>query len=470
MKSTQAVGLPRSDALKALDETIASKDESRIKTAFDRWRFEQSKKGKDWKQSARNKNGAMTSLFRAFQIPEVPSKEEREAMAYIRREQQMALMRQFQRTRVVFKETSLGGIVSGNATKFTKLKTAAAGLGVAKNVVKVGSDLVGGSQGGSGPIAQIKDKLTQAIIDLCPGLDISPDTVLRHIGLPNVADFVTQAAPVIGSIKSGLAMVSAWGDLAKTGREKYALSQARYAIAKGDPEAALNAIEVILNRELASKTASAATATLSFSMQTAGLFADMGGVTGPAVAAAQTIAELLQSIYEFVRDYKEVQQANDLLELGALNLELFESCPILGCYFIAVQDHSSVISFAVDEFGTANWMFDVERMLKALTPVLESSRRMIQASKFELKGIRIDVKTAEVMLISLQDQKGLVEKNYAVKSGLERAIAFPDHVREVLTDRFKSAIGKGKAPSGPVFDKSRIRGYGSVPDSGLGVF
>jgi hypothetical protein len=74
------------------------------------------------------------------------------------------------------------------------------------------------------------------------------------------------------------------------------------------------------------------------------------------------------------------------------------------------------------------------------------------------------------MLISLQDQKGLVEKNYAVKSGLERAIAFPDHVREVLTDRFKSAIGKGKAPSGPVFDKSRIRGYGSVPDSGLGVF
>ncbi len=60
----------------------------------------------------------MTSLFRAFQIPQIPSKEEREAMEYIRREQQMALMRQFQRTKVVFKQETLGAVVSGNATKF----------------------------------------------------------------------------------------------------------------------------------------------------------------------------------------------------------------------------------------------------------------------------------------------------------------------------------------------------------------
>jgi hypothetical protein len=135
-----------------------------------------------------------------------------------------------------------------------------------------------------------------------------------------------------------------------------------------------------------------------------------------------------------------------------------------------VQDHSTVIAFAVDEFGTANWMFDVERMVKAVTPVLESSRRMIHASKFELRGVRIDDKTAEVMLISLQDQKGIVEKNYSVKTGLEKAVAFPDHVKEVLTERFMSAIGKGKVPQGPVFDKSRIQGFGSVRDGGLGVF
>ena len=116
-------------------------------------------------------------------------------------------------------------------------------------------------------------------------------------------------------------------------------------------------------------------------------------------------------------------------------------------------------------------MFDVERMVKALTPVLESARRMIHASKFELKGIRIDDKTAEVMLISLQDQKGIVEKNYSVKTGVDKAMAFPDHVKEVLTERFMSAIGKGTTPPGPVFDKSRIQGFGSVGDKdGHGVF
>lgn len=439
---------------------------------FDRWRFEQSKEGKKWEKSSRNKTGAMTALFRSFQIPELPSKEEREAMEYIRREQQMALMRQFQRTKVDFKEGTLGKIVSGNGTRMEKLKMAASGGGKVEDLISAGSDLSGAIQGGGtgGPIAQIKEKLTKAITDLSPNLDISPDAVLRHIGLPNVADFVKEAAPVLGSIKSGLEATQKWAEVAKTARKKYQMSQSRFAIAKGDPEAALNSIGTLLNRELASNTVAAASATVSFTLKTGGLFADMGGKTGPAVAAAQLIAELLQSIYEFVRDYKEVQRDNELLELGALNLDIFENCPLLGCYFLAVQDHSTIIAFAVDEYGTADWMFDVERMVKVLTPVLESSRRMIKASKFELKGIRIHDKTAEVMLISLQDQKGLVDKNYSVLTGLDKAAAFPDHVKELLTARFMSAIGKGKAPAGPVFDKSRIKGFGSVSDSVLGVF
>lgn len=470
MKNTRAIGLRRSEYLKVLDEAIKSQNVDAIKSAFDRWRFEQSKQGKDWKKSVRNKTLAMTELFRCYEIPKVPSREEREAMEFVRREQQMALMRQFQRTKVVFKEGTMGEVVSGNASNLNKLKMAHLGLKTAKGLADTGSSLAGATHGNTGPIAQIEAKLKATIIDLCPGLDISPDQVLRKIGLPNVADFAKQAAPILGSVKSGLKAAQAWAEVAKTCREKYQLHHARYAIADGDPEAALNAINVILTRELASNTVAASSATASFSLQTAGLFADMGGATGPAVAAVQTLAELLESIYVFVRDYKEVQRANSLLELGALNLALFETCPLLGAYFLAVQDHSTVIAFAVDEYGTANWMFDVERMVEALTPVLESSRRMVSASKFELKGIRIDDKSAEVMLISLQDQKGLVDKNYSVKTGMEKAMAFPEHVKGQLTERFMSAIGKGAAPSGPLFDKSRIEGFGHVADGGYGVF
>ncbi len=40
IKSTSPLALPRSDALKALDAAIKAGDRARIKTAFDRWRFE----------------------------------------------------------------------------------------------------------------------------------------------------------------------------------------------------------------------------------------------------------------------------------------------------------------------------------------------------------------------------------------------------------------------------------------------
>jgi hypothetical protein len=31
-----------------------------------------------------------------------------------------------------------------------------------------------------------------------------------------------------------------------------------------------------------------------------------------------------------------------LLRLGALNLDLFNDCPILGCYFIVIQDRETL--------------------------------------------------------------------------------------------------------------------------------
>ena len=440
MKSTQVLGLTRSDALKKLDAAIASRNEDSILEAFNGWRDDQSKKSKDWRKSARNKTGAMTDLHRALLPPPVLRPEELQALEDSRKLRQAALATQFQRAKVVFKKNTLLGIKSGNSTKFGKLQAAANGVGTAKSVVEASAALSGAASGGKDPIAQIKETLIQAVRDLCPGLEA--DNVMAAIGLPSVTDFATQAAPILGSLKSGVEMVKAWGAVAKTGVEKYEVTQARSLIAIGDPEAALDAVEVILNRELISNTASATSAIFTFSLQTAGLFADMGGVTGPAVALAQIVAKLLQEIYEYVRDYKEVERANELLD-GDLNLELFKSCPLLGCYFIAVQDHSTLLAFALDGFGTENFVFDVERMLVTLKRVIESSRRMIQASKFEVVGVRIDDKTAQVMLISLQDQKGLVEQNYSVKTGLDKVMSFPEHVREVLTERFLTAVGKG---------------------------
>ena len=74
--------------------TVAqSGDHAEIKVALDRWRFEQSKEGKDWRTSVRNQSLAVTNLYRAVNtIPRAPSKEERDAMAFLAAEQAKALM------------------------------------------------------------------------------------------------------------------------------------------------------------------------------------------------------------------------------------------------------------------------------------------------------------------------------------------------------------------------------------------
>ena len=169
---------------------------------------------------------------------------------------------------------------------------------------------------------------------------------------------------------------------------QYKIQDMRQAIAPGDPEAAFDALSALLDREIASAAARAAVKTGAFTAKTAGAFADAGAVTGPVVGVLEILAEVIQSIVEYVRDYKECEAANQLLRVGALNLELFGVCPILGCYFLVIQDHSTIINFAVGEYGTANWMFDVERLVTKVQAVLEKCRELIRLSRLEILGMR----------------------------------------------------------------------------------
>ena len=68
-KDTFSITSPRSDFLKAVDTALEAYDASKsepakgaLKTAFDRWRFEQSKQGRDWRKSTRNQKGARLEI------------------------------------------------------------------------------------------------------------------------------------------------------------------------------------------------------------------------------------------------------------------------------------------------------------------------------------------------------------------------------------------------------------------------
>lgn len=467
MKLTYSLIHPRSNFLKAVDEALKKYDSARspsnkeaLKKAFDRWRFEQSRQGKDWRKSVRNEKGAVTTMYRALNDLDRRqlTVEELEAMQYIGRMQATALARQFSQAELRFKSSTLVGVAQGVGTKWQRIKTGAQGVAsgasTAKSVIKTGKEIgkgisdlqslgrAGVAQAARSGMAEqtgvIRGQITQLCRTLCPDLDA--DAVFRAVGLPAVEQFAVELAPFVGAISSGGKAVVGWIGVANSHWQRSKVAGARYAIAAGDPEAAFDAVLVLLDREITSQTVRASVKTGAFTGKLLGTFADAGAVTGPVIGLLELLAEIFQTVVEYVTDYRECQAGTRMLQVGALNLELFEVSPILGCYFIVYQDHSTIINFAVGDYGTPNWMFDVERLVKKVQIVLDKARHLIHHSRLEVAG--------------MERMKGVVLEGYSVKTGIGKLAATPDHVKEKIADGITSWFVKPEKP--PKVDPSKL--------------
>jgi hypothetical protein len=119
------------------------------------------------------------------------------------------------------------------------------------------------------------------------------------------------------------------------------------------------------------------------------VLADGGAISGPAVGAAEALANLTFRIYQIAGEYKETRRANTLLaKPDILDFRLFDAYPLLGCYMLAGATLSDIMNMAMVEFGGYGWMDDVEYIKKThIDPVRKKSFDLIRASLFEIEGI-----------------------------------------------------------------------------------
>jgi hypothetical protein len=82
-----------------------------------------------------------------------------------------------------------------------------------------------------------------------------------------------------------------------------------------------------------------------------------------------------------------MNDANDLLRAGTLDLSLFKACPLLGCYLIANSNTSDIINMAVGDYGSPGWKFEVEAMVIRARPVFSKAREVIKGSRFEIRSM-----------------------------------------------------------------------------------
>ena len=467
MKDTYSLRHKRSGALVELDEAIkANASQEQLRNLLAVWIIGQNKKGKDWRKSVRNQKGAVTTLYRVVNEMDkrILRDDEREALKYLSRMQAMALANQFNNKKLTFKSTTLVGMARGAGSNWQKFKTGAAGFkdgaSTAKSIhtgvknIRTGAKLFkeGGRAAAQGAAsASLQKKIVELCKSLTPGLN--PDEVFQNLNLGSVSQFAGNVAPFVGAISSGGKAVVGWIGVAKTTYTKHDIAARRYAFAPEDPEAAFDALLELLRRDVNSRSIKAGVATGAFTGKLLGTFADAGAVSGPVLGMLETLANIFQTIVEYVRDYKEVEAANELLAVGYLNLDLFSYSPILGCYFLLIQDHSTIINFAVGDYGTPNFKFDAEQLIKKINPVLDQARLYVHASRYEIVGF--------------EGMKGVVKQNWKTKHGLSKVTGAPAAVVEKLSSRIDDWIEKPEKPK--KWDKSRIEamtmhknGYGYV--------
>ena len=181
-----------------------------------------------------------------------------------------------------------------------------------------------------------------------------------------------------------------WGKAAQDLHKAHKVTKHMPFILPGNARDACTALQRLLNESSAEHAGLATIHTAQFAVSTAGLFADLGGATGPATSAVASLAKLCQKVTIFAMKYKEMKKINAILRNNPaekLDSNIFQVSPLLGCYYLANSTTSNVLNILCDNILMDNWMLDAEtNKKKHLDPLIKDSQRFIDKSRYVLSA------------------------------------------------------------------------------------
>lgn len=438
MKGTYVMGYPRSAELKALDAAIQSfkpqvpSSRRAIEVALENWKKKEQQAGQRWQDSRRNKNSKIVEKLdqELHHIIRPRTPEELEALWEIRKGNQQNLKTLFAGKQLVVKKSKAasgaGTVLSAAQSVESSVKS---GMGAAKAAI-----------GGANP--------TQIVNALCGG---SSSALGTSSGA--VVSAITKAMPILSVVKGGVSVGSKLVNIAQSAWMKYRTAeQARASFAPGDPAAALDAVLVMIGREMKETAADAASEALKLAADITAVVVT-GGIAAPVTSYvtdfARNLGTLCYSVYLFSRDQREAETANVYLLNGPWDLTLFKYSPLLGCYVLACSSTSAIIAMAVNSYGRPGWMCDTEVMKKKADPLIDKAGALVRNSRYEIP--------------ELSHFKGIVPPSINKWSNFFMAKA-SRFAYELETSKDDGAKFKPQVPTAaqlPADYKSRITGQGS---------
>lgn len=235
------------------------------------------------------------------------------------------------------------------------------------------------------------DKVLRLLVDLFDELDLT--IIIDELGIDFIVDFLGSALPFVQQVKAGAQAAASWGKAAKDWHGAKQIEVHREFVLPGNARDACDAVRVLLLNSRDEHATMATIQTTQLAVSTAGLFADLGGVTGPAVAAAAAVAKTCHKVLIMGARYKEMKAVNLILktaQVGNLRSNIFDVSPLLGCYYLANNTTSNVLNVLC-----SNILEDIDWMSKAdinkrnhLDPLIRDSQRFILESRYVLTPIR----------------------------------------------------------------------------------
>jgi hypothetical protein len=141
-----------------------------------------------------------------------------------------------------------------------------------------------------------------------------------------------------------------------------------------------------LAEETKNEAISATNATTSFAVKTGLAFLDGGTISGPVVGAVSALADFAHTLYLLGMEYRATRAVNRALTEGNLDIRLFKTYPLMGCYMLASATLSDLIP--IDSFGTPGWMDYIEHTHKnVFTPIYDAAGDLVSSSPWEIEGL-----------------------------------------------------------------------------------
>lgn len=295
------------------------------------------------------------------------------------------------------RESNLDTMFAGTQLKFGKWareKSIKNAISDGKDVRSGFSKMISGIKTGSTVAASAPNfglirTHAEEIIKISMNLHDIQDVVAALTG-EVMHQLIAEMTPLVGILTSSYKSAQSWRAVVANARDLYKSDYYLEGVLPGDPQAAAEAVIVIIKRFLAANTADAVRNTASATTKIAGLFADMGTATTAAIGACSALSKLIQELYTLGRDYTEMKAGNKrLADPDTLDMTVFHDCPLLGCYLISCSDTSMITNFFVADMGMPGWMDKVERMKKTqLDPLIKNANKAIVSGRLTLDGLK----------------------------------------------------------------------------------